>query len=121
MKGSFDDNGRPVVQFYIEGSEKLCVTALFDTGFSRYLVLPAKNLIAVGGKPTGAKERLILADGSSILSDVYKIKVHYPDGSARWTPVNLIDKTKEPIVGTQLFEDFKISIDFKNRKLDFKM
>jgi clan AA aspartic protease len=65
MKGLFDENGSPIVEIEVSGPvhEPRKITAMVDTGFSGFLLLPILEAFPVGLILSGTTS-IELADGS---------------------------------------------------------
>lgn len=123
MLGYFDANdGNPKVVIEISGTKenfKKQIVALFDTGHSGSLSLPAIDLIEIGAKLslTGEAE---LADGYKRPILYFSVKVII-DGVEKEVQASLIDNpnSTEAAVGLELFSPYIAVVDFKNKVLKF--
>ena len=67
MLGSFDSTGSPVFQLHVsslDGTRSRTVTAVMDTGFSGFLLLPVSLALTLDLRPYGSID-VILADGAT--------------------------------------------------------
>jgi len=82
------------------------IEALVDTGYNGWLTLPA-DLIAALGLPWRQRGRATLADGSTIVFDVY-------EGTVLWdgTPLTLLvdEAGGMPLVGMSLMRGYDLNL-----------
>lgn len=100
----------PVIQLTVRGpGGEREIEAVVDTGFDRFLTLPADAISALGLKQF-RQGRALLADGSEIAFDVYEATVSW-DGATRRIPVDEADTT--PLVGMGLLEGNELRVQVR--------
>ena len=123
MQGHFDTANRPKVSLTIQSVdsgqtvEKL---ALFDTGQDVALSLPVIDLVRLGATlaTTGISE---FGNGQRAAVLYFKVRVVI-DGEKRDVLAAMIENPEadEAIAGVALFKEYKVSIDFASRTIDFE-
>jgi clan AA aspartic protease len=83
---------------------------VIDTGFNGYVTLP-RSAIKAMELPWQCRQQGFLADGSSILFDVYIARIKW-DGTEDFVEVEAADT--DPLIGMALLEGHKLIVDVRN-------
>jgi clan AA aspartic protease len=87
------------------------IEAMVDTGYNGWLALPP-NLIAMLGLPWSRRGRATLADGSTVVFDIY-------EGTLLWDGVILTILIDEaggvPLVGMSLMHGYEVNVHAVDR------
>jgi clan AA aspartic protease len=83
------------------------IDAIVDTGFNGFVTLPSRLVDALGLTSTASSQGF-LADGSTVLFDVYEVAVLW-DG--RWITVEAGSLDGDPLVGMDLLAGFRLCLD----------
>ena len=99
----------PVVSISVQGpsAQNSEIEAVVDTGFSEFLTLPPA-LVTELRLPPVTSASAILADGSEVTFDVYRVTVLW-DGYPRHVDAYMSDST--PLVGMRLLDSHNLNID----------
>ncbi len=89
------------------GGRERVVEAIIDTGFTGFLTLPVV-LIAVLRPPRIGRSRVLLADGTEALLDLYEVEVNW-DG--RWRALRADAVDASALVGMGLLAGFRLCLD----------
>ncbi len=89
------------------------VTALLDTGFDGYVVVPPG--LITNGKPPDSHIRWTLADGSSVQAPSYLGTVRIGDFAAIEAVITVLGD--EPIVGRSVTDRYNVTLDHGQRVL----
>jgi clan AA aspartic protease len=92
----------------LEADTTLEIEFVVDTGFEGFLTLPP-NVVQALDLPFIAKIQANLADNSKAVTNAHAIKIIW-NGAER--DVIVLAMGRRPLVGTALFEDQHLSIDF---------
>src|SRR5262249_26267845 len=87
------------------------VEAVIDTGYTASLTLPPA-LVAALGLHWRSLDRVILADGSECIFDVYEAKVVW-DGKVRSIVVD--EDNADPLVGMRLLKGYELNMQVRTR------
>jgi clan AA aspartic protease len=108
ISGRVNANLQPLISvpvFSISGARHE-IEAMVDTGYNGWLTLPPA-LIAMLGLPWSRRGRAILADGSTVVFDIY-------EGTVLWDGVLLtilIDEADGmPLVGMSLMHGYELNV-----------
>lgn len=123
MHAYFDaQDGNPKVVIGIGGSAKKpkkIIAALFDTGHSGSLSLPALDLIYIGARLSTIGE---VEYGNGYTGTVYYFSVKVIiDGIEKTVDAGMIEnpKASEAVAGLELFAPYIAFIDFKRKRVQF--
>jgi clan AA aspartic protease len=109
ITGTVNPSREAIIRLTIRGPQgrEQEIEAVIDTGFTGSLSLrPA--LIAALGLPFRRKGRAVLADGSTILFDIFEATVLW-DRQPRQIPVGEADA--DPLVGMGLLYGFELTVE----------
>lgn len=112
VEGKVNDylEARVTVRLIAAGREVEC---LVDTGFSGALVLPARLVAEIGLPIIGHEKNLLMVGGARTSADLALAQVEWL-GEVKSVVVIVED---EYLVGTQLLEDARLTIDYPKRTL----
>jgi predicted aspartyl protease len=85
--------------------------ALLDTGFTGYVVVPTG--LVTNGEPPDARLQYSLADGSLVTAPVYRGTIEV--GAFGPFPTLVTVLADEPIVGRELMDRFRITLEHGQR------
>jgi clan AA aspartic protease len=83
------------------------VEAIVDTGFTGFLTLPSALIAALRASHLG-RSRVLLADGTEALLDLYEIDIEW-DGSWRTVRADAVDA--QALVGMGLLAGYRFCLD----------
>lgn len=86
--------------------QTLMIDAVIDTGYTGYLSLPPKNIVALNLPWTGT-DRGTLGDGSEVTFQIYAATIIW-DGQYKSIPVN--EAETDPLVGMSLLYGYDLQI-----------
>jgi clan AA aspartic protease len=109
ISGRVTDNLEAVIPVAIRGPTGLerSIDAVIDTGFNAFLTLPAEIVKSLG-LAAAERGRAILADGETVLFDIYDALVVW-DGIPR--EIKVSEAETAPLLGTAILAGYNLSID----------
>jgi predicted aspartyl protease len=125
MRGFFDPkNGTAKVEIEVSGTipgSQRKIIALFDTGHTGSLSLPILDLIQIGAT-LQSYGQVRFANGHKGIVYYFSVQVTI-DGKTKTVQAGMIENPseKEAIAGLELFAEYVSFIDFKNKKIIFKL
>lgn len=118
MKGLINSNFEPIVKIGLSMNGKLCqFEAIIDTGFNGFISIPHKIIEKASWQFIGY-ESYELASGEIIRDKVFLGDIIFC-GKKQFTYI-LANKTEEVLIGTKLFANKILTINFKTNKLDVR-
>lgn len=116
MKGVINSNFEPLVKIGILIDGKVNAhEAIIDTGFNGFISIPHKIIRITSWQFIGY-EAYELASGELIKDKVYLGDIIFCN-QRKYTYI-LSNKTDEILIGTKLFSDKTLTINFKSKKLE---
>jgi len=113
MKGRINPNFEPIIEIeMIIGGKKEKHNAVIDTGFNGFISIPHKIIKLTSWQFIGY-EAYELASGEIIKDKVYLGDIIFC-GKRKYTYI-LSNKTNDILIGTKIFADKILSINFKTK------
>lgn len=111
MTGTVSSLLEPIIQLTVSGptGAEADVDALIDTGFDGWLTLPATSIAALGLRWLRSG-RMLLADGTEALFDVYEAIIPW-DGYPR--SIRIDEVSGVPLVGTAFLAGTQLQVEFR--------
>src|SRR5438034_1570710 len=110
--GSFDSRGNPVLEIRVAAGADISagveVTAIIDTGFTGFVLLPARYIVRLGLRVQGTTT-LTLADESTCACFVAEAHVGLDEQTIKQGIVTLEEKSQEVLVGMDFLRQFKLA------------
>lgn len=94
------------------GKKVVATEALLDTGFDDFLSMP-RDLADDLGLPVVGLEDYVLADGSTITSEMVAVRVLFAGRSRRI--VGMVSESNEILMGVQLLRGHCLTIRYRRR------
>ena len=111
MLGRFDSTGSPVFQLQVSGvggTQSRTVTAVMDTGFSGFLLLPVSLALPLGLVPYASTD-VILADGATQSKLICDGTAMF-EGISRTGLVILEEQGAEVLAGMEFLKTFALTL-----------
>jgi len=114
IKGYVDEDLLPVVDIEVRGKDRLLrqIPALLDTGCSVSLLLPAYLLRRLGLESEGETD-IRPVDGNPITVPTCKVTIRWDGEVFEVEAIEIDNDSSFPIVGIQLCQDRKITIEMR--------
>ena len=108
ITGTVTADYEAVIRLFVQGPAGSAheVNAIIDTGFNGFLTLPPALVTALG-LMRRSRGRVLLANGSEELFDIYGVTVLW-DGQQRYVEADAVDTT--PLVGMSLLDGYDLHI-----------
>ena len=107
-------NLRPHIELLIKGDDiQARAEFTIDTGYNGTLTLPLNDCSALG-LPRRGTRRSLLADGSQVFLEMYRLVVKW-DGKDR--EVEILAVGQERLLGATMLEDYKLCLDYGTNTL----
>ena len=106
--GTVNADYEAVIRLFVQGLAGSAheVDAIIDTGFNGFLTLPPALVTALG-LMRRSRGRVLLANGSEELFDIYGVTVLW-NGQQRYVEADAVDTT--PLVGMSLLDGYDLHI-----------
>ncbi len=116
--GSFDSRGNPVLQIRIAAGADVSagveVTAIIDTGYTGFVLLPAQFIVSLGLRVQGTTV-VTLADESQCICFVAEAYVGLDEKVIKQGIVTLEQKSKEILIGMGFLRQFKLALTMTSK------
>ena len=111
IRGTVNAAREAVISLTVQGPSGRTreIEAVIDTGFSEFLTLPSELISELGLRYAGA-DRIILAEGSEVNVEVYRVVALW-DGESRSFDAYLSDTT--PLVGMKMLDGYDLRVEVK--------
>ena len=109
IQGLVNSAYEPVVSLTVRGrsGQSSEIKAIVDTGFSEFLTLPPV-LVEELKLPSVASASAILADGSEVTFEVYRVTILWDDNPR---PVHAYMSDAAPLLGMRLLDQHNLNIE----------
>ncbi len=107
MTGKVNADYEAIVEIEVRsGAAGARVSAVVDTGFSEFLMLPTELLLSLGAEVID-EARVTLGDGSVALLDVYVVEIRWSD---EWQSIRTLASEGDALLGMKLLEGCDLTV-----------